>query len=154
MWEGALQILWSSGLYVSTGSRVSGGHVCLFTFYSFVPCYCDNCWKIAFIYNYLVWNVSFEVTAIKRNTGRGIKGTISRRYCSCFYRQEFRFMTDAGRNVRLFNFFLSVKLVFFHLLTKERLDPCNQLKNEQLQTDNYNCQISQIFLFCEHFLTP
>ena len=23
----------------------------------------------------------------------------------------------------------------------------NQLKNEQLQTDNYNCQISQIFLF-------
>ena len=63
-------------------------------------------------------------------------------------------MTDAGRNVRLFNFFLSVKLVFFHLLTKERLDPCNQLKKEQLQTDNYNCQISQIFLFCEHFLTP
>ena len=23
----------------------------------------------------------------------------------------------------------------------------NQLKNEQLQTDNYNCQISQIFIF-------
>ena len=23
----------------------------------------------------------------------------------------------------------------------------NQLKNEQLETDNYNCQISQIFLF-------
>ena len=24
---------------------------------------------------------------------------------------------------------------------------CNQLKNEQLQTDNYNCQISHIFIF-------
>ena len=80
MWEGALQILWSSGLYVSTGSRVSGGHVCLFTFYSFVPCYCDNCWKIAFIYNYLVWNVSFEVTAIKRNTGRGGGGGLKELY--------------------------------------------------------------------------
>ena len=26
----------------------------------------------------------------------------------------------------------------------------NQLKNEHLQTDNYNCQISQIFISCEH----
>ena len=25
---------------------------------------------------------------------------------------------------------------------------------KNLQTDNYNCQISQVFHFCEHFLTP
>ena len=50
-------------------------------------------------------------------------------------------MTDAGRNVRLFNFFLSVKLVFFHLLTKERLDPCNQLRQlaESLTTLDVHC---------------
>ena len=74
MWVGALQRLCSSGLYVSRGSRVSGGHFCLFTFFSFVPCY-NNCSKIAFkfaqIYNYLVWTVTFEVTALKRKTGRG-----------------------------------------------------------------------------------
>lgn len=74
VWVGALQRLCSSGLYVSRGSRVSGGHFCLFTFFSFVPCY-NNCSKIAFkfaqIYNYLVWTVTFEVTALKRKTGRG-----------------------------------------------------------------------------------
>ena len=40
-------------------------------------------------------------------------------------RHGFRFWPDAGRNVRLSEIiiFLSVKIIFFHLLTKERLDP-------------------------------
>ena len=68
---GALQTLLQCGLspneWVLRGRRVMGGHILPVFTLSFVHSY-NSCSKIAFqlaqIYNYLVWNVTFEVTAI------------------------------------------------------------------------------------------
>ena len=69
MGVGALHRLCFSGPSPNemVGGAVTGGHFLPVFIFSFVNCY-SNCSKIAFqlaqIYSYLVWNVTFEVTAI------------------------------------------------------------------------------------------